>query len=51
MNQQSSPETDLKKASVSREIAGAILTAEVSPCSWMNPTYGFQISVNAKVGS
>lgn len=50
MNQQSSPETDLKKASVSREIAGAILTAEVSPCSWMNPTYGFQISVTMSEG-
>lgn len=45
MNQQSSPETDFKKATVSREVAGAILTAEVSPCSWMYPMYGFQISV------
>ncbi len=45
MNQQSGPETDFKKASVTREVAGAILTAEVSPCSWMYPTYGFQISV------
>lgn len=50
MSQQSSPETDLKKASVSREVAGAILTAEVSPCSWMYPNYGLQISVTMSDG-
>ncbi|WP_176000295.1 hypothetical protein [Burkholderia vietnamiensis] len=50
MNQQSSPETDLKKESVSREVAGAILKAEVSPCSWMNSKYGFQIKVTMSDG-
>lgn len=50
MNQQSCSETDLREASVTREVAGAILTAEVSPCSWMYPAYGFQISVTMEGG-